>query len=100
MHQPVGFSFATRAWAEGSTDGGSRATVAFLCVLCALGLLRASLSKGDAWTQVGAGAMSEYQYYEFRAVDAPLTAKQMRELRAISTRAEITPTRFTNEYHW
>src|SRR5688500_5855403 len=44
--------------------------------------------------------MSEYQYYEFRAVDTPLTAKQMRELRAISTRAEITPTRFTNEYHW
>jgi len=44
--------------------------------------------------------MSEYQYYEFRAVDQPLTEKQMRELRAISTRAHITPASFTNEYHW
>src|SRR5438067_11283491 len=44
--------------------------------------------------------MSEYQYYEFAAVDAPLTEKQMLELRAISTRAEITPTTFVNEYHW
>jgi hypothetical protein len=44
--------------------------------------------------------MSEYQVYEFIALDRPLTAKQMAELRAISTRAEITPTRFWNEYHW
>src|SRR5437667_6092917 len=44
--------------------------------------------------------MSEYQYYEFRAIDRPLTQKEMRELRALSTRAEITPTSFTNEYHW
>jgi hypothetical protein len=44
--------------------------------------------------------MSEYQYYEFAAVDEPLTEKQMRELRALSTRAEITPTSFVNEYHW
>jgi hypothetical protein len=44
--------------------------------------------------------MSEYQYYEFRAIEKPLTGRQMRELRELSTRAEITPTSFTNEYHW
>jgi hypothetical protein len=44
--------------------------------------------------------MSEYQYYEFRAVDRPLREDEMEELRAISTRAEITPTSFTNTYHW
>jgi len=44
--------------------------------------------------------MSEHQVYEFVALDQPLTAKQMAELRAISTRAEITPSRFWNEYHW
>ena len=44
--------------------------------------------------------MSEYQYYEFLALDRPLTAEQRAELRAISTRAEITATRFVNEYQW
>jgi hypothetical protein len=44
--------------------------------------------------------MSEYQYYEFLALDKPLTSKQREELRQLSTRAEITSTRFTNEYHW
>ncbi len=44
--------------------------------------------------------MSEYQYYEFQAVDWPLTAKQMGELRRISTRAEISPHRFTNVYNF
>jgi hypothetical protein len=44
--------------------------------------------------------MSEYQYYEFQAIDEPLNARQMAELRALSTRAEITPTSFTNEYHF
>lgn len=34
--------------------------------------------------------MSEYQYYEFLALDRPLTGKQ---------RAEITVTRFACEYH-
>ncbi len=38
--------------------------------------------------------MSEYQYYEFQAIDRPLTEQEMRELRAYSTRANITPTRF------
>ena len=42
--------------------------------------------------------MSEYQYYEFRAIDHPLTDRQMRELRAISTRAAISRTSFSNYY--
>lgn len=44
--------------------------------------------------------MSEYQYYEFLAIDRPLTAEEMAELRALSTRATITPVSFTNEYNW
>lgn len=44
--------------------------------------------------------MSEYQYYEFLAIDQPLTAEEMKDLRALSTRAQITPVSFTNEYHW
>ena len=44
--------------------------------------------------------MSEYQYYEFLAIDEALDARQMRELRALSTRARITPTGFVNTYHW
>jgi hypothetical protein len=44
--------------------------------------------------------MSEYQYYEFQAIDRPLTKKEMLELRSYSTRARITPTSFINEYHW
>jgi hypothetical protein len=44
--------------------------------------------------------MSEYQYYEFQAVDRPLTPQEMADLRAISTRARITPMQFQNVYHW
>jgi hypothetical protein len=44
--------------------------------------------------------VSEYQCYEFVALDRQLTATEMAELRSISTRADITPTRFWNEYHW
>lgn len=44
--------------------------------------------------------MSEYQYYEFLAIDRPLSARECGELRAISSRATITPTRFFNEYHY
>ena len=44
--------------------------------------------------------MSEYQCYEFVALDQPLTRRAMAELRSISTRAEISPTRFRNEYDW
>lgn len=44
--------------------------------------------------------MSEYQYYEFQAVDRPLTEREMGELRARSSRATITTTRFVNHYEW
>lgn len=44
--------------------------------------------------------MSEYQYYEFLALDQPLTDRQMQEVRSFSTRARITATSFVNEYHW
>jgi hypothetical protein len=44
--------------------------------------------------------MSEYQYYEFQAIDRPLTEKEMQELRSYSTRARITPTSFVNDYSW
>ena len=42
--------------------------------------------------------MSEYQYYEFQAIDRRLTEKEMQELRGYSSRARITPTSFVNEY--
>jgi hypothetical protein len=42
--------------------------------------------------------VSEYQYYEFRALDRRLTAEQQQRLRSLSSRAEISATRFTNEY--
>lgn len=44
--------------------------------------------------------MSEYQYYEFAAIDRPLTRTEVAELRAVSTRASISPTRFVNHYEW
>ncbi|MDI7268610.1 MAG: hypothetical protein QME96_11515 [Myxococcota bacterium] len=42
--------------------------------------------------------MSEYQYYEFQAIDRPLTAQEMGKLREFSSRATITPTRFVVDY--
>jgi hypothetical protein len=44
--------------------------------------------------------MSEYQYYEFQAIDRPLTEDQMAELRRISSRAQITPASFINIYNY
>ena len=44
--------------------------------------------------------MSEYQYYEFQAIDRPLTTAEMQELRSYSTRAIITATSFINHYEW
>jgi hypothetical protein len=49
---------------------------------------------------MGGAGMSEYQYYEFLAVDRPLTAAEQAEVSQLSTRARITATSFTNEYHW
>ena len=44
--------------------------------------------------------MSEYQYYEFQAIDRPLDAAEQAELRDLSTRARITATSFVNFYEW
>jgi hypothetical protein len=44
--------------------------------------------------------MSEYQYYEFLAIDRPLDERAMAALRAITSRAEITPVSLTNVYHF
>jgi hypothetical protein len=44
--------------------------------------------------------VSEYQYYEFQALDKPLTKQQQKELRSLSSRAEITATSFVNEYNY
>jgi hypothetical protein len=44
--------------------------------------------------------MSEYQYYEFQVVDRCLNEEEMNELRRFSSRADITPYNFINEYSW
>ena len=44
--------------------------------------------------------VSKYQYYEFLALDKPLTDQQRAELRQLSSRADITATRFVNEYNY
>ena len=44
--------------------------------------------------------MSEYQYYEFLAIDRPLDGDEQAAVRSLSTRARITATSFVNEYHW
>ncbi len=44
--------------------------------------------------------MSEYQYYEFLALDRPLEQSEIAALRAVSSRAEISATRFTNVYNF
>lgn len=44
--------------------------------------------------------MSEYQYYEFQAIDRPLTKDELKGVRALSSRARISATRFVNEYRY
>lgn len=44
--------------------------------------------------------MSEYQYVEFRAIDGPVSDKNLEYMQKQSSRAEITPWSFTNEYHY
>jgi hypothetical protein len=44
--------------------------------------------------------MSEYQYYEFQAIDRPLDRAAQQALRSMSSRARITATSFTNHYEW
>jgi hypothetical protein len=44
--------------------------------------------------------VSEFQYYEFAAVDRALDDRELDQLRALSTRAHITSTSFVNTYEW
>jgi hypothetical protein len=44
--------------------------------------------------------MSEYQCYEFQAIDRRLASSEIARLRSYSTRARITPTSFVNDYQW
>ena len=44
--------------------------------------------------------MSEYQYYEFAAIDRPLTATEMAQLRKVSTRGQVSASGFVNHYEW
>lgn len=44
--------------------------------------------------------MSEFQSYEFVAIDRPLSDAEQRRLRAITSRATITSTRLANTYEW
>ncbi len=44
--------------------------------------------------------MSEYQYIEFRAIDGPVSEKNLAYMERQSSRAEITPWSFVNEYHY
>jgi hypothetical protein len=44
--------------------------------------------------------MSEYQYYEFQAIDRPLDSAALEALRSISSRARITAASFVNHYDW
>ncbi len=44
--------------------------------------------------------MSEYQYYEFAAVDGPISDQGLRYARGCSSRAEVYPFRWRNVYHF
>ncbi|MBT2403451.1 MULTISPECIES: hypothetical protein [unclassified Streptomyces] len=44
--------------------------------------------------------MSQYQYYEFQAIERPLTKDELEHVRALSSRARISATHFVNEYHY
>jgi hypothetical protein len=44
--------------------------------------------------------MSEFQYYEFVAIDRPLSTPERKRLRGITSRATITSTRLVNTYEW
>src|SRR5262245_44789187 len=44
--------------------------------------------------------MSEYQYIGFRAIDGPVSEKNLEFMHKQSSRAEITPWTFENEYQY
>ncbi len=43
--------------------------------------------------------MSEYQYVGFRAIEKPVSEENLEYMHKQSSRAEITPWSFGNEYH-
>lgn len=44
--------------------------------------------------------MSEYQFYEFAAIDAPLSEEGLSYADSVSSRADVTPRRWKNVYNW
>jgi len=44
--------------------------------------------------------MSEYQFYEFAAIDRPVTEDEAPYPWSVSSRAEVTPWRWCNVYNW
>ena len=44
--------------------------------------------------------LSEYQYYEFQAIDRPVDEADQEALRRLSSRAQINATSFINHYEW
>jgi len=44
--------------------------------------------------------MSEYQYYEFLAIDRPLDKAAQETMRGLSSRAQVTAVSFTNTYNY
>src|SRR5439155_8468015 len=44
--------------------------------------------------------MSEYEYVVFRAIDGPVSEQELEFMHRQSSRAEITPWSFDNEYHY
>lgn len=44
--------------------------------------------------------MSEYQYYEFQAIERALTAKEQGEIKELSSRAQVTATQAIFEYNY
>jgi hypothetical protein len=52
------------------------------------------------WSKIRNEQMSEYQYVAFRAIDAPVSAKNLEFMQEQSSRAEITAWSFENEYHF
>jgi hypothetical protein len=49
-------------------------------------------------TTCNAVAMSEYQYYEFAAIDGPISDAGLRYARVCSSRAEVSRVRWQNTY--
>lgn len=44
--------------------------------------------------------MSEYQYYEFQAIDRPLTANEQSEIQKLSSRVQLSPTQAVFVYNY